>query len=126
MDRQEAIQRIRKGLQQRSGKAWSVKGGRGTAYGWIEVSAPPARLTAHSRQKQGHIGTMPEDYEIVDTGEPNGYMTEADRKELAGLLGLERVHIQGINIAASTAYRLEYVARAEGRVPDTFGTPYWD
>lgn len=45
MDRNEAIDRIRKGLRRRSGKAWTVRGGRGTAWGWIRVEAPPRRRT---------------------------------------------------------------------------------
>lgn len=45
MDRDTAIAEIRAALKRRSGKAWSVKGGRGTAYGWIEIDAPPRRRT---------------------------------------------------------------------------------
>lgn len=45
MDRNEAIQRIKTALRRRSGKAWSVTGGRGTAWGWINIDAPPARRT---------------------------------------------------------------------------------
>ena len=43
MDRNETIKRIRTALRKRSGKAWSVKGGRGTAWGWIQIDAPPSR-----------------------------------------------------------------------------------
>lgn len=100
-DRDAVIARIRAALKDRSGKTWSVKGGRGTAYGWIDVSAPPARL--------GEFGRM----------------TEADRAELAGLLGVA-IHTQGIQIPASHDYRIEYVDRAEGRTPRKIGEPYWD
>jgi hypothetical protein len=45
LDRDEAIKRIRAALKRRSGKAWSVTGDRGTAWGWIKIDAPPARRT---------------------------------------------------------------------------------
>ena len=112
MDRDEAISRIRKALKARSGKSWSVTGGRGTAWGWIKISAPPARRTAS--------------FDGAETVSEFGCMTLADRAELATLLGLERTHPQGESIPASTAYRTEYVDRAEGRPPSTIGTPYWD
>lgn len=42
-DRDHTITTIRRTLRSRSGKSWSVTGGRGTAYGWITITAPPAR-----------------------------------------------------------------------------------
>lgn len=101
MDRNTAIERIRKALKARSGKTWSVRGDRGTAWGWIEISAPPRRLV-------------------------NGSMTEDDRKELAALLGLESVQGGGESVAASHDHRIEYVDRAEGREPSVIGKQYWD
>lgn len=98
MDRNEAITRIRTGLKARSGKTWSVRGGRGTAWGWISIDVPPARNENR----------------------------ESELKELAQLLGTDKVHQQGISIAASNAYYIEYVDRAEGRTPSVVGTPYWD
>ena len=44
-DRDTTIKRIKTALQQRSGKTWSVTGGRGTAWGWITIDAPPRRRT---------------------------------------------------------------------------------
>lgn len=44
-DRDDAIQQIKTALKKRSGKTWSVTGGRGTAWGWITVNAPPRRRT---------------------------------------------------------------------------------
>lgn len=43
--RDEAIREIKRALEKRSGKRWSVTGGRGTAWGWITIDAPPARRT---------------------------------------------------------------------------------
>jgi len=102
ISRDEAIQIIRKALKVRSGKAWSVKGGRGTSWGWIDISSPPARCNEF------------------------GSMSEADRLELAQLLGLDVVHHQGVQVAASLKHRNEYVARAEGRTPEVLGEQYWD
>ena len=101
-ERDEAIRIIRRELKRRSGKPWSVTGGRGTAWGWITIQAPPKRRG---------------DY---------GYMTDEDRAELAGLLGLDSVHHQGVSIAASREYRTEYVDRARGLTPARIATPYWD
>jgi hypothetical protein len=52
-------------------------------------------------------------------------MTDEDCIELSALLGTE-AHFQGIDVPASSSYRQEYVARAEGRVPEVYGKPYWD
>jgi hypothetical protein len=102
IDLDEAIQRIRKALKERSGKAWSVKRDRGTSYGWITIESPPSRCDEH------------------------GYMPESDRTELAKLLGLEVVHHQGESIPSGGDYRQEYVDRAEGRPPAKIGKQYWD
>lgn len=103
MDRDEAIKRIRTALRNRTGKAWSVTGGRGTAWGWITILSPPRRR------------------------DENGCMSEEDRGLLGEALGLDSpVHCQGVSIPASGAYRQEYADRAEGRTPTAVGTPYWD
>jgi len=54
--RDSAIERIRAALKRRSGKLWSVKGGRGTGWGWITIDAPPARQTWSHRLKAGAAG----------------------------------------------------------------------
>jgi hypothetical protein len=100
-DRNETIAKVKAALQKRSSKQWSVTGGKGTAWGWIHISAPPKRLE----------GSM---------------MTETDAKELARLLGLDSVQRQYHSVPASSAYRTEIVDRAEGRKPRTIGEPYWD
>jgi hypothetical protein len=102
-DRDEAIARIRRALRQRTGRAWSVTGGRGTAWGWITITAPPARRVEFD------------------------YMTDEDRRDLGVALGLDHpVHMQGAKIPAGSDYRIEYVDRAEGRTPSRTGVPYWD
>lgn len=102
-DRDATIAAIKHALRARSGKAWSVKGGRGTSWGWITIIAPPARCNQF------------------------GSMSPEDAAELAGLLGLDAaVHHQGVSIPASRAYRREYLDRAAGRTPTALATPYWD
>ena len=104
LDRNDTILRVRKALKARSGKEWSVKGGRGTAWGWISISAAPRDLVDH-------------------------YMTEAQTAELAKLLGLDGVRNisrQGHSVPSSSDYYREIVDRAEGREPTVIGRPYWD
>ena len=110
MDRNEAIKRIRTGLRTRTGRDWSVSGGRGTAWGWITVEAPPRRQCDWDGNPEPDGGT---------TG-------PEDRRILAEALGLETVHHQGVSIPASNAHYQEYVDRAEGREPSVHGEMYWD
>jgi hypothetical protein len=99
--RDEAIAAIRKALRARSGLTWSVTGGRGTGWGWITITAPPARRTAH------------------------GDMTDDDARQLHAMLGLPNRSRQFVLVPASAAHRREYVARAEG-LPVTATPAYWD
>lgn len=110
MNRNQAITGIRAALQRRSGKPWSVTGGRGTAYGWIHITAPPRRRES-SR------------------------MTVEDCTELAELLGLDHEHCichksgvggQGHDVPAAPDYYLEWLDRANGHEPRVIGQPYWD
>ncbi len=90
-------------LRERSGKTWSVKGGRGTAYGWLRISAPPKRC--------GEFG----------------YMTDDDAAELGQLLGMAcPTRRQGESIPASRDYYQEYADRCCGLEPSVIGKPYWD
>lgn len=102
MDRNETISQIKTSLKARTGKTWSVTGGRGTAWGWISISSAPSK-----RDEFGRI-------------------SEADRAELAKALGLDSVHTQGVSIPASSDYYREYTDRAAGRTPSVIGRPYWD
>ena len=100
--RDEAIAEIKAALKARTGRAWSVKGGRGSVWGWITITAQPRQLDQY------------------------GAMTDSDRDLLAAALGLDSVHHQGVSIPAGSDYRREYVDRAHGRTPRTIGRPYWD
>ena len=126
MERDETIKRIRAALKRRSGKSWSVTGGRGTAWGWITIDAPPARRTWGYRMKAGEFIDIPENYEKVNLGEPGHSMSPDDQAALGRLLRLDRVHDQGVSVPSSYDYRQEYIDRAEGREPSVIGKPYWD
>lgn len=103
MERDEAITRIRAALKKRSGKTWSVTGGRGTSWGWILITAPPARRV-----------------------KPYDYLSDEDAAELARLLGLEIVHRVGEQVPASGEHRREYVQRAERGLTAVQAQAYWD
>ncbi len=92
VDRNDAIARLKAALK-KSGKTWSVTGGRGTAWGWLNITAPPSRC--------GEFG----------------YMTESDRAELATLIGRDRpCHMQGESVSPEDrefiVERVESIARA--------------
>lgn len=96
------VEQIRAGLKTRSGKAWSVTRGRGTAYSWINVTSPKNRLS------------------------PTGYMTDAEAAELGRLFGLPRaVHHQGESIPGGSDFHQEFVDRAWGRTPTRYGVAHW-
>lgn len=101
-DRDSTIKEIKRLLKKRSGKSWSVTGGQGTAWGWISINVLPKNRLAF------------------------GAMSEEAQEELCKLLGLDRVHHQGVSIPASSEYRREYLYRANGWTPEVLGSPYWD
>jgi hypothetical protein len=125
-DRDFAIDTIKAALKKRSGKTWSVTPGRGTAWGWIHIDVPPSKRTWHHERPPG-TPDIPESYILeVNTGKPGGGMGPIRRAELARLLGLDEVHWQGVSIPAASDYYDEYMDRAQGRVPERIGKPYWD
>jgi hypothetical protein len=106
--RATAIDLIRSALRQRSGKTWSVTGGRGTGYGWLRIESPPKRRVCY------HVGignecATPERCATYTSG----YMSIEDCAELGALMGREHVHFQGLSVPSdSDAYRL-YIALAQ-------------
>lgn len=126
MNRDEAIREIRAALKRRSGKSWSVTGGRGTAWGWIDINIPPKDRVWHSREVGTDINGNPVYEWYIDRTEP-GSMGPGDRKWLTDLLGLSsKVSHQGQSIPASSLHYQEYVDRANGRTPTVTGYQYWD
>lgn len=125
LTRNDVMKRIKRSLERRSGTRWSVTGGRGTAWGWITIDAPPAERTWHRRHVGEGIGANLEDCE--DASQPFGHMSPARREELGRLLGWSNpVPFQGVSIPAGSDYYREYLDRAEGRTPSVIGHPYWD
>lgn len=126
--RDAVINSLRIALKERTGRTWSVKGGRGTSYGWIEINAVPARCTMHYVPRDGAPAIpAPEDYIEVNTGERGGYMTREDRELLKEVMGLDSVHTQGISIPASSDYRRMYLHHAMyGNAGGFTAEPYWD
>lgn len=105
------ITKIRDALRLRSGKPWSVSGGRGTAYGWIHVTSPKnRRLVANNDGTTGFTSIM----------------SDEDQAKLAELLGLGSVPHQGVGIPSGSDFYQEYIDRAEGREPSVRGERNWD
>lgn len=103
LDRAGVIAEIRSALKRRSGKTWSVTGGRGTAWGWLRISAPPKRCGEYGR------------------------MSEADTAELATLLDVPaNMAYNGVSIPSGSDSYAEYIDRANGRTPRVFGKRDWD
>lgn len=125
-DRNDTIKTIKANLRRRSGKSWSVTGGRGTIWGWITIDTMPSRATWRNRLPVGALD-CPENYRECNTFMRGGYMSPHERAELGTLLGLDGpCHMQGVSIPASSAYYQEYIDRSAGVTPTKIGTPYWD
>lgn len=88
LDRNVYTKELRKMLKQRTGRTWSVKGSTGTAYSWIDICAPPAR--------------------IVDWK-----MTPEDESILASVLGEDSIG-QHHQIPPTRGYRAWNMARIAG------------
>lgn len=145
IDRATAIRLIKTSLQQRSGKQWSVTGHRGTAYGWITISAPPKRLGCARFHEFNHHWDVNDACDVC--GQLRGsmaapameecpahvcgprcfgsYIVPEDRRELAELLGLDYVHCQGASFSSDGGWQ-EYIARAAGRKPTEYQRLDWD
>lgn len=128
MNRDEAIATIKAELKRRSGKAWSVTGGRGTAWGWITIDAPPSQRTWHFVPKASNPGQLPgaEWDEVDDPSKPFGHTGPFLRHKLSQLLSLSDVHHQGVKIPSSNAHYEEFIARAKGIKPERLAEQYWD
>jgi hypothetical protein len=151
LDTVTVCKRIKAALKARSGKDWSVTKGKGTAGGWIGISAPKARLgcarlhdfgwqtsecaACGLHRNYGYTLDTETERRAFDLSCAahactdacyRAYITPEDRAELAALLRLDTVYTQGVSIMASTDAYIEYIDRAEGREPRTGGVQYWD
>ena len=128
MSRNEVMKAIKTALEKRSGKKWSVTGGRGTAWGWLSIDAPPSRRTWHQvpNGKKDDRGFDAYD-EVNDPSKPFGNTGPEDRAELGKLLGLEKpIHCQGESVPSGSDFWAEYLDRAETGKARVFGTRDWD
>ena len=134
MKRDEAIRRIKAALERRSGKRWSVTGGRGTAWGWLNIDVPPARRVwsinydpeAFPDGPSGRCVPLLERAHYAPDREPgNGYAGLADCCELAVLLDLTPpVHFQGVSVPPDSWE--VYARKAEGETGQHEPEHYWD
>lgn len=126
-DRNACIAELRRVLRERTGRAWSVAGDRGTAWGWIKITAPPARRVCREGVQSGPCP-------CGSTDCPRWYMTEQDREILGAAMlcrenyetGKRLAHHQGESIPASSDYRMQAVQVARGETVTIGASPYWD
>lgn len=103
LDRTAAIALIREGLKRRTGWAWSVSGGTGTAYGWIKIKGRAPRAT-----------------------DKWGSLSEEDAELLYLVAGGHYPDKQGISIPAASDYYRWYIETIWGITPTVNPQPYWD
>ena len=120
--REEDIKSIRDDLRRRSGKTWLVTGHRGTSWGWLTITAPPARRVQplpnphwHMPHdcRQDHRGACSDIVSHLD-GPTNrtASISSAERVELAALLDIP-VHLVGLGgVLINPQDRGDYVRRA--------------
>jgi hypothetical protein len=139
-DRNAVAKEIRRLLRTRSGKDWSITGGRGSGYGWLRIEAPPKRRVFNEANPAYNHSDSPtwqaeegiDPYLDVEpaAGEKGDYTSKADCIELCKLLGLDeknwRLHRQGVQIPANNDFYREFLSRARGQEPYVFGQRYWD
>lgn len=124
MTRDEAIKRLRTALKAKTGKAWSVSGGRGTGYGWMTIQASKSRRVAHKLNPDYNgFDTIPECVRI--TGSPpwiecisqdkaeNQYTSDADGIILTEIFKtLCPYHHQGLSVSPENRERFVQLAEA--------------
>jgi hypothetical protein len=127
MTRNEATKRIRKALKEKTGRVWSVTGGRGTGYGWVRIQAAKKDRVAH-RQNPGYKGWMTISQCVMETGKPpwiefvsddkaeNQYTSDADCELLTRIFQTPyKHHYQGLSIKPGATEL--YVQRVEAWEP---------
>lgn len=133
MSRNDVIKAIKQALKARTGKSWSVRGGRGTGYGWLTIDAPKA-LRRWTREQVGTDASgMPvyeerylTDAEVAAGKAEYAHMGPATRRKLAELLGLERVHADGISIPSGSDFYQAFLDRARTGTTEITPERHWD
>lgn len=118
LTRDEIIKRIKAALKAKTGRTWSVTGGRGTSWGWITVEAQPKDRVCHDENpaydwRDPKPGISCSIDRKPNAGEIGYYTSEEDRKVLAQAFGLDRpVHHQGLSISPDDrGWHLEQVEK---------------
>lgn len=113
-DVRAAAKLMRKWLRMRTGRDWSVTGGRGTARSWLSICSPKARRV----DRHG----------MVPPTKDGSYMSAADRALLGVILG-SAVHQQGESIRTESGVREWYLWKIAGHAaPEDLyvAPPSWD
>lgn len=127
IDRPEAIKRIKKALKEITGRTWSVTGGRGTAWGWLTIAAPPRRRIGHTpnpKWKHWEPGTKePAYFENPDAPKGERWYTSGDDGQTLGDI-FDKSHghwHQGISVSPDSReyYVLLAEEKAGGPAPTT-------
>jgi hypothetical protein len=133
MSRNDVIKAIKSALKARTGKSWSVRGGRGTGYGWLTIDAPKALRRWTSEQAGTDASGMPvyaerylTDAEVAAGKAEYAHMGPATRRKLAELLGLERVQTGGVSIPSGSDFYQCYLDRARTGTSTVTPERYWD
>lgn len=95
--RDQVIAELKKLLKARTGRTWSVTGGRGTSWGWITITAPPKRRDGYQ-------------------------LNDEDRADLDAIFGRGG---NSHSVADSVDYRLQALRQAAG-LDFVVAQPYWD
>lgn len=99
VDRDTTIAELRTQLRARTGRVWSVKGQRGTAWGWIDITTPPRR----------RVDGRPPAADVEILVEIFGHMASSGT----------------LSIAASRDHYREALQNAHNLSPEE-AQPYWD
>lgn len=124
MTRNEATKCIKAALKKKTGKTWSVSGGRGTGYGWMTIQAAKSNRVAHKLNPDHNgfytisecirkTGSPPWLEHVSDNGAENQYTTDADSLLLAEIFKtLCPYHHQGVSVSPENRERYVQLAEA--------------
>ena len=144
---EETIGRIRAGMKAATGRAWSVKRGRGTAGAWLDVEAPPkrrvcgrfgepagadeaqtfafaAKMRPFQANREDAVRSYLEDKARGGREATGG--TCLDDAEALGRVFRARTPETHVSIPPGRGCWSRYVALAEGREPQTECERDWD
>ena len=119
IERADAVKRLKKALKTITGKTWSVKGSRGTAWGWIDIQAPKSRRVGHTPDPAWkHWEADPDEpgyFENPDAPkDEKWYTSKADGDTLADIFDKPGFYHQGMSVSPDG--REWHVLKAEEKV----------